>query len=166
MNVFTKWKHTHSPQEQTYGYQRGKVGDGINSGSSVTQSLRLFATPWTAAHEASLSITNSRSLLRLMSIKSVMPSNHLILCHPLLLLPSIFPSTGSFPMSLFFSFLFFFANVYSTFIHSSQKVENVYQWMDFKKAIKNEILISIATWMNIKDIMQSDKKSDTNLHRK
>ena len=48
--------------------------------------------PWTAAHQASLSITNSRSLLKLMSIKSVMSSNHLILCHPLLLLPSIFPS--------------------------------------------------------------------------
>ena len=54
--------------------------------------VRLFATSWTAAHQASLSITNSRSLLKLMSIKSVMPSNHLILCHPLLLLPSIFPS--------------------------------------------------------------------------
>ena len=50
------------------------------------------ATPWTAARQASLSIANSRSLLKLMSIKSVMPSNHLILCHPLLLLPSIFPS--------------------------------------------------------------------------
>ena len=50
------------------------------------------ATPWTAAHRASLSITNSQSLLRLMSIESVMPSNHLILCHPLLLLPSIFLS--------------------------------------------------------------------------
>ena len=49
-------------------------------------------TPWTAARRASLSITNSRSLLKLMSIDSVMPSNHLILCHPLLLLPSIFPS--------------------------------------------------------------------------
>ena len=49
-----------------------------------------FVTPWTAAHEASLSITNSRSLLKLMSIESVMPSNHLILCH-LILLPSIFP---------------------------------------------------------------------------
>ena len=49
-------------------------------------------TPWTAAHQASLSITNSRSLLKLMSIESVMPSNHLILCCPLLLLPSIFPS--------------------------------------------------------------------------
>ena len=49
-------------------------------------------TPWTAAHQASLSITNSQSLLKLMSIESVMPSNHLILCHPLLLLSSIFPS--------------------------------------------------------------------------
>ena len=52
----------------------------------------LFAAPWTAAHQASLSITNSRSLLKLVSIESVMPSNHLVLCHPLLLLPSIFPS--------------------------------------------------------------------------
>ena len=48
--------------------------------------------PWTAAYQASLSITNSQSLLKLMSIESVMPSNHLILCHPLLLLPSFFPS--------------------------------------------------------------------------
>ena len=54
--------------------------------------VQLSATPWTAARQASLSITNSRSLLRVMSIESVMPSNHLILCHPLLLLPSIFPS--------------------------------------------------------------------------
>ena len=54
--------------------------------------VRLFATPWTAAHQASPSITNSRSLPKPMSIKSVMPSNHLNLCHPLLLLPSIFPS--------------------------------------------------------------------------
>ena len=51
-----------------------------------------FATLWTAAHQASLSITNSQNLLKLMSIESVMPSNHLILCHPLLLLPSLFPS--------------------------------------------------------------------------
>ena len=51
----------------------------------------LFAAPWTAAHQASLSITNSRSLLELISIESVMPSHHLILCCPLLLLPSIFP---------------------------------------------------------------------------
>ena len=51
----------------------------------------LFATPWTAASHASLSITDSRSLLKLMSIESVMPINHLIFCHPLLLLPSTFP---------------------------------------------------------------------------
>ena len=51
-----------------------------------------FATPWTAARQASLSITNSQSLLKLMSIELMMPSNHLILCHPLLLLPSVFPS--------------------------------------------------------------------------
>ena len=54
--------------------------------------VRLFVTPWTAARQTSLSITNSQSLLKLTSIESVMPSNHLILCHPLLLLPSIFPS--------------------------------------------------------------------------
>ena len=68
--------------------------------------VRLFATPWTAAHQPSLSITNSRSLLKLMSIASVMPSDHLIVCHPFLLLPSIFPSIReirSFPMSQFFT---------------------------------------------------------------
>ena len=66
----------------------------IISFSSVQSLSRvcLFATPWTAARQASLSITNSRSLLKLRSTESVMPSNHLILCHSLLLLPSIFPS--------------------------------------------------------------------------
>ena len=59
----------------------------------------LFETPRTAARQASLSITNSQSLLKLMSIESVMPSNHLILCRPLLLLPSIYPTLESFPMS-------------------------------------------------------------------
>ena len=59
----------------------------------------LFGTPWTAAHQASLSVTNSWSLFKLISIESVMPSSHLILCHPLLLLPSVFPSIGPFPTS-------------------------------------------------------------------
>ena len=54
--------------------------------------VQHFATPWTAARQASLSITNSRNLPKLMFIESVMPSNHLILCHPLLLMPSIFPT--------------------------------------------------------------------------
>ena len=67
---------------------------------SSVQSLsrvQLFATPWISAHQASLSITNSRSLLKLMSIESVMPSSHLILCCPLLLLPPILPSIRVFP---------------------------------------------------------------------
>ena len=66
---------------------------------SSVQSLsrvQLFVTPRTAAHQAYLPITDSRSLLKLMSIESVMPSNHVILCYPLLLLPSIFPSIGVF----------------------------------------------------------------------
>ena len=58
----------------------------------LLSSVRLFVTPWTAACQASLSSTNSQSLLKLMSVKSVMPSNHLNLCRPLLLLPSISPS--------------------------------------------------------------------------
>ena len=65
--------------------------------------VRLFTTPWTAAHQASLSITNFWSLLKLMPIESVMPSNHLSLCRPLLLLTSIFPSIRTFPMSQLFA---------------------------------------------------------------
>ena len=84
-----------------------KIEEGLTSPChspfSSVQSLRhvqLFGTPWIAACQASLSITNSWSLLRLMSIESVMPSNRLILCHPLLLLPSIFPSIRVFSNEL------------------------------------------------------------------
>ena len=63
----------------------------ISSVHSLSR-VRLFVTPWTAAHQAFLSITNSQSLLKLTCIKSVTPSNHLVLCRPFLLLPSIFPS--------------------------------------------------------------------------
>ena len=62
------------------------------SSIQLLRCVQLFATPWTAAHQASLSITNSQSLPKPMSIELVMPSNHLILCHPLLLPPSIFPN--------------------------------------------------------------------------
>ena len=68
------------------------VGEFSLSSVQLLICVWLFATPWTAACQASLSITNSQSLLKLMSIESVMQSNHFILCHPLLLLPSIFPS--------------------------------------------------------------------------
>ena len=68
--------------------------------SSVLGLVPLFVTPWTAARQASPSITNSRSSLKLMSIELVMPSNHFILCHPLLLPPSIFPSMKVFSNQL------------------------------------------------------------------
>ena len=77
---------------------RGAWWATIHQFSSV-QSLgqvQFFVTPWTAARQAILSITNSQSLLKLMSVESVMPSNHLILCRPFLLLPSIFPSIRAF----------------------------------------------------------------------
>ena len=64
----------------------------VSQFSSLAQCVQLFATPWTPAHQSSLFFTNPQSLLKLMSVKSVMPSNHLTLCHPLLFLPSIFPS--------------------------------------------------------------------------
>ena len=96
--------------------------------SFVVQSLShiwVFATPWNAAYQASLSITNSQSLFKLMSIKSVMPSKHLIHCHPLLFLPSIFPSIRVFsnpvlrirwPDYLSFSFSINPSNEYSGLI--------------------------------------------------
>ena len=65
--------------------------------------VQLFATPWNTTRQASLSITNSRNLLKITSIESVMPSNHIILHHPLLLLPSIFPASGSFQMNQLFA---------------------------------------------------------------
>ena len=71
--------------------------------SSVAQCVRLFATPRTTARQASLSITNSWSLPKLMSIESVMPSKHLILCHPFSSRPQSFPASGSFQMSQLFA---------------------------------------------------------------
>ena len=68
--------------------------------SSVTQLCPALCDPWTAAHQASLSFTITQSLFKLMSIESVMPSNHLILCHPLLFLPSILPSIRVFSNEL------------------------------------------------------------------
>ena len=78
-------------QPHREGREEGLVFVAISSVQSLTF-VWLFVSPWTAAHQASLSITNSQSLLRFMSIETVMPSIHLILCHPRLLLPSIFLS--------------------------------------------------------------------------
>ena len=95
-----KCKHLKQKPNQIQQYKKRimyqtKFDLFYKTNKSSVQSLscvQLFATPWTTACQASLSITNSQSLLKLMSIESGMPSNHLILCHPLLLLPSIFPS--------------------------------------------------------------------------
>ena len=92
MNI-TKKKQIHRYREQTSGYQwgwRSNIGMRVFSLVQSLSHVRLFVTRWTAARQVSLSITNSRSLLKLTSIESGMPSNHLILCRPLLLPPSIF----------------------------------------------------------------------------
>ena len=81
----------------TYGVLQGYFSI---SSVQLLSHVQLFATSWIAVCQASLSITNSRSLVKLMSIESVVPSNHLILCHPLLLPPLIFPNIGSFQISL------------------------------------------------------------------
>ena len=73
------------------------------SSVQFTVHAQCFVTPWTAACQSSLSITNFQSLLKLMSIESVVPFNHLVLCHPLILPPSTFPRMKVFPMSLFFA---------------------------------------------------------------
>ena len=86
-----------------YPGTQGFLNNGKISSVQSLNHVQFFATPWTVPCQASLSITNPRSLLKLMSIVSVMPSNYLNLCHPFLLPPSIFLSTGSFPMSQFFA---------------------------------------------------------------
>ena len=78
------------------GHNPGLPSEFVLSSVQSLSPVRLFATPWTAACQASLSITNSQNPPKFMSIESVMPSSHLILCHPLLLLPSIFPSIRAF----------------------------------------------------------------------
>ena len=114
--------------------------DQFSSVQSLSR-VRLFATPWTATCQASLSITNSQSLLKLMSIESVMPSNHLIFCHPLLLLPSIFPSIRVFSnesallirWSKFWSFSFSISpsNEYSGLISFRMDTINEHNQSDF-----------------------------------
>ena len=89
-------------QHKDHGSSRA-LSQSFQSVQLDTQSCPTFVTPWTAAHQTSLSITSSQSLLRLMSIESVMPSNRLILCRPLLFLPSVFPSIRVFSNEFFAS---------------------------------------------------------------
>ena len=94
-NESTRQKQTQKHREQICGCQEQWEGTDWEFWvccCSVTQSCPTLVTPWTAAHQASLSITNSQNLLKLMSIELVMPSNHFILCCPFYFLPSVFPS--------------------------------------------------------------------------
>ena len=115
--------------------------------SVVVQSLSciwLFATPWTAARQASLSITSSHSLLRLLAIELVVPSNHLILCCPLLLLPSIFPSIRVFSNK---SVLCIKWSKYWSFNFSHQ---SFFQWTKYCKAI---ILQLKRNWLMLRKLL-------------
>ena len=85
-------KETEAPKTRLWQALGGPFSSVPFSSVQSLSHVQLFATPWTAAHQAFLSITNSWNLLRLMSIESVMSSKHLTLCRPLLLLPSVFPS--------------------------------------------------------------------------
>ena len=139
---------TYAPHEDLQDLELTTKKDVLFIISSVQLLSRvwLFVTPWTEAHQASLSITNSWSLLKLMSIELVMPSNHLILCHPLLLLPSIFPNIKVFSRGLVlrirwpkyssFSFSINPSNVYPGLI-SSRIV-----WFDLL-AVQGYLFISI-----------------------
>ena len=117
--MYIKWSIVHLLYNiLIYNYSSVKLGEekerkrkrsnqdlSFDSGLSSVQSLSrawLFATPWTAARQASLSITNSQSLPKLISIESAMPSNHLVLCHPISSCPQSFPALGSFQMSQLF----------------------------------------------------------------
>ena len=115
------------PHDLCHGWRSSRqlLADRLSSVQSLSR-VQLSVTPWTAASQASLSITNSCSLLKLLSIESVMPSNHLNRCHPLLLLPSISPSIRvfsnesvlhiSWPKDWSFSFSIRSSNVYSGLI--------------------------------------------------
>ena len=105
VSLVNSTKHLFKKKKQKKSLSENNVIQKIKADScccSIIQSRRLFATPWTAVRQTSLPSTVSRNLLELLSIESIMPSNYFILCHPLLLLPSIFPSIGVFSNELAF----------------------------------------------------------------
>ena len=116
--------------------------------------VRLFATPWIAALQASLSITNSRNLLKLTSIESVMPSSHLILCHPLLLLPSIFPSIRVFSNE---SVLHVRWSKYWSFTSASVLPMNIQEWCP-SSSFEGQKLVQ--TWKVIWDSKEQWKQDN------
>ena len=115
-----------SQEKITNMWQKLRPSDeGLRQSVQSLSRVRLFVIPWTVARQASLSIINSRSLLKLMSIELVMPSNHLFLCRPLLLLPSIFPSINVFTNE---SFLHITWSKYWSFSSASVLSMTIQDW--------------------------------------
>ena len=112
----------------------------------------LFATPWTAAWQASLFFTNTPSLLKLMSIELVMPSNQLVLCHPLLLPPQSFPVSGSFPVS---KFLASGGQSIEASVSASVLPMNIQDWLPLGLtgliSLPRQTTDTYLTWMNLKN---------------
>ena len=148
---------------------QSKVPEGSVQFSSVLSCVQIFATLWTVAHQGSLSFTNSWSLLKLMSIKLVMPSNHFILCHPLLLLPSILPRIRIFsndsvicirwPKYCSFSFNISPANEYSGLISFRMDwLELLAVQETFKSLLQHPGLISFRMdWLELLAVQETLK---------
>ena len=125
-SVFSKYMKNTEWYKTVHLKETWKERKGMQSSVQSLSCLWLFATPWTAARQASLSITNSWSPPKPMSIEFVMPSNYLILCCPLLLLPSIFPSIRVFSFFFVYFILFFNFMILYWFCHISTCIHHRY----------------------------------------
>ena len=157
-------------QDDQKPHKKGSTGSCC---CSVVSHVWLFLTPWTAACQASLSFTLSPSLLKLMSIEAVMPSSHLILCHPILLPPSIFPSIRVFsnesalhirwPKYWSFSFSISPSNAYSGLIHGDGETVSDFFFFgskitadgDCSQEIKRRLLLGRKVMTNLDSILNS-----------
>ena len=174
----TRWESQEDPPDKEMATQYSCLENPMDRGAwrlqsiSSVQSLsrvRFFATPWTAAHQASLSTTNSQSLLKFISIEAMMPSNHLVLCRPLFLLPSIFPSIRVFsnesvphirwPKYWSFSFSISPSNEYSGLISFRKN------WFDLlavqgtpKSLLQHHSSKASILWRSVHSVAQSQRQ--------
>ena len=168
--LFTVAKRWKQPKCTLTGEWINKMWDIYTHQFSSVQSfscVRLFATPWITARQASLSITNFQSSLRLTPIESVMPSSHLILCRPLLLLPPIPPSIRVFsnestlrmrwPQYWSFSFSIIPSKEIPGLISFNTGIYISHDHRYHSATKRNNILTHATTWMNLEDIMLSER---------